>query len=194
MTDWPRYHVIQRVLHWAVAVLVLAMIGVGIVLGTLGFEGAVDAFGFEVTNTLYILHKTGGVLVLGLMVARVMARLRYGKPHYAIPLEHRWQKLTSEWVQAMLYLGLIAMPVLGWAANAAGGYPINFFHWVLPPLMAENDALSVILFRWHAIVGWTLLGLVSVHIAGALYHWFIRKDGVMTRMSMLPSPRLKRDD
>lgn len=189
MSDWPRYHVIQRMLHWAVAVLVLSMIGVGTVLGTLEFEGAVDAFGFEVTNTLYILHKTGGVLVLGLMVARVVARFRYGKPHYAIPLEHRWQKLTSESVQAMLYVGLIAMPALGWAANAAGGYPINFFHWVLPPLMAENDALSVIFFRWHAIVGWALLGLVSVHIAGGLYHWLIRKDGVMTRMSLMPSPR-----
>jgi len=194
MSDWPRYRLIQRLLHWGIALLVLPLIAVGIVLGILGFQGAVDAFGFEATNTLYITHKTGGVLVLGFMAVRIVARLRYGKPRYAIPLENRLQKIASESVHGLMYVALIAMPALGWAANATGGYPINFFHWVLPPLMAENDALSAIFFQWHGIVGWALLGLVSVHIAGALYHWFIRKDGVMTRMSLLPSPRLGEGD
>jgi len=189
MTDWPRYQLTQRLLHWAVALLVLPLIALGIVLGILGFEGAAEAFGFKATNTLYIMHKTGGVLVLGFMVFRIAARLRYGKPDYAIPLENRLQRIASESVHGLMYVALVAMPVLGWAANATGGYPINFFHWVLPPLMAEDKQLSGIFFEWHALVGWALLALVLLHIAGGLYHWLIRKDGVMTRMSLLPSPK-----
>lgn len=189
MTDWPRYRLIQRLLHWGVALVVLPMLAVGSTLGTLGFEGAVDVFGPGVTNTLYVLHKTGGVLLLGLMVVRIVARLKYGRPHYAIPIEHRAQRVLSEAVHGLLYIGLIAMPVLGWAATATGGYPINFFQWVLPPLMGENESLSAVLFQLHGLLGWALIGLLILHISGGLYHWLIRKDGVMTRMSLLRSPR-----
>lgn len=188
MTDWPRYRLIQRLLHWGVALVVLPMLAVGSTLGTLGFEGAVDVFGPGVTNTLYVLHKTGGVLLLGLMAVRIVARLKYGRPHYAIPIEHRAQRVLSEAVHGLLYIGLIAMPVLGWAATATGGYPINFFQWVLPPLMGENESLSAVLFQLHGLLGWALIGLLILHISGGLYHWLIRKDGVMTRMSLLRSP------
>lgn len=189
MTDWPRYRLIQRLLHWGVALVVIPMLAVGSTLGILGFEGAVDVFGPGVTNTLYVLHKTGGVLLLGLMAVRVITRLKYGRPHYAIPIEHRAQRVLSEAVHGLFYIGLIAMPVLGWAATATGGYPINFFQWVLPPLMGENKSLSAVLFQLHGLLGWALIGLLILHISGGLYHWLIRKDGVMTRMSLLRSPR-----
>lgn len=186
MSEWPRYRLIQRLLHWVTAVLIIPTLVLGATLGTLGFEGTVEAFGSQITNTLYVIHKTIGVLLIGLVAIRVIVRLVYGKPHYAIPLGHRWQKITSESVQALLYVGLIAMPLLGWAATATGGYPINFFQWVLPPLLGQNDALAALFFQLHGLFGWAMIGLVSVHIAASLYHWRIRRDGVMTRMSLIP--------
>lgn len=182
---WPRYSLAQRLLHWLIALLVLTTLAIGLTLGTLGFEGTRDAFGMDTTNTLYITHKTIGVLMIGLMALRILLRLVRGKPAYAVPLE-RPQKIASEIVHGLLYLLLVAMPIVGWAATAAGGYPINFFQWVLPPLIGEDDALAGTLFLWHAILGYTILALVLLHVAGACHHWLIRRDGVMKRMSLLP--------
>lgn len=181
---WPRYTLAQRVVHWLVAVLALVTLCIGLTLGYLGFEGARDAFGLAATNALYIAHKTIGVLLLVLMVIRVVLRLRFGKPAYAVALA-RPQKVASGIVHGLLYVLLLAMPVIGWMATAAGGFPINFFHWVLPPLVGENEALSGTLYTWHLVIGLVILALALVHVAGALYHWLIRRDGVMRRMSLL---------
>lgn len=187
-SDWPQYRYIQKILHWAVAGLVIPLVVVGFVLGFLGFEGSVSAFGSVVTNNLYVAHKTGGILILVLMIIRVVARTKFGKPHYAIPLEYKWQKMSSEVVHASLYAVLIVMPVSGWVANATGGYPINFFGWVLPPLLAENAQISSAFFNLHGILGWALAALSIVHISGGIYHWLIRRDGVITRMSLFTTP------
>lgn len=180
----PRYTLAQRVVHWLVALLALLTLAIGLTLGYLRFEGARDAFGMAATNGLYITHKTIGVLLLVLMLVRVVLRLRFGKPGYAVALA-RPQKVASEIVHGLLYVLLLAMPVIGWMATAAGGFPINFFHWVLPPLIGENEALSEALYTWHLVIGLAILALVLVHVAGALYHWLIRRDGVMQRMSLL---------
>ena len=164
--------------------LVLCTLAIGMTLGYLGFEGTRNAFGLAVTNALYIAHKTIGVLLLVLMVVRVALRLTLGKPAYAVPLPGP-QRIASEAVHGLLYLLLLAMPVVGWLANAAGGYPINFFHWELPGLIGRDDALASILVEWHRILGWTILVLVVAHVGAAMVHWRIRRDGVMQRMSLL---------
>ncbi|MDR9433384.1 MAG: cytochrome b [Spiribacter sp.] len=181
MTNWPKYFLIQRILHWSIATLVVITLGIGATLGTLGFNHAVDLFGMATTNTLYVVHKTVGVLMIGLMIVRITARLALGKPAYAVALAPV-QKFASETVHGLFYALLIIMPLIGWAATDAGGYPINFFHWVLPSIVEKDSGFAEVLFQWHAIIGWLLMGLVLVHISGALYHWLIRRDGVMQRM------------
>lgn len=178
-----RYTLPQRLVHWLVAVLVLLAISVGATLGVLGFDGAKERFGSDITNLLYISHKTLGVLLLGLMTLRLVLRLSFGAPPYRIPLPSLNRRL-SRLVHALLYVSLLTMPVLGWAATASGGYPINFFHWELPPLLGKDTALSETLFFWHGVTAWVILGLVGLHVAGALYHWRIRQDEVMHRMSL----------
>lgn len=182
----PRYHVAQRLVHWTVAVLAVITLAIGLTLGALGFEGARDQFGVNATNLLYTSHKTGGVLILGLMVLRIGLRVTLGKPGYAHPLP-MLQRVASEVVHGALYLLLLAMPVLGWLATAAGDFPVEFFHLHLPPLIGTNEALSERLYAWHGAVGWALLGLIVVHVGAALYHWLIRRDGVMQRMSLFRS-------
>lgn len=79
---------------------------------------------------------------------------------------------------------LVAMPVIGWLATAAGGYPVEFFGWTLPGIIGKDQALSESLFFVHGVVGWALLGLIVLHVAGALRHWLVKRDGVMARMSL----------
>ena len=178
-----RYALSHRLLHWIIAILLLFSLSTGMTLGWLGFEGVMDRFGRTTTDWLYTYHKTSGVLILGLMTLRLATRLAFGKPAYAQPLPQP-QKIASTAVHALLYVLLFTMPILGWLATASGDFPVQFFGWNLPGLIGEDQALSETLFQWHERVAWTILLLVLVHIAGAMYHWLVRQDGVMERMSL----------
>jgi len=183
MSEVDRFSLVQRLLHWLLALLVIPALGVGMTLGWLGFEGARDAFGMEVTNALYTGHKTIGVLILALMTLRLVLRLTLGAPP-PVPTLTQFERLASQAVQAAMYLVLLAMPLVGWLATAAGGYPVQFFAWTLPGLIAKDPALSEKLFELHGLLGWALLALLALHIGGALRHWLVKRDGVMRRMSL----------
>ncbi|MCB1778842.1 MAG: cytochrome b [Candidatus Competibacteraceae bacterium] len=183
MTETNRYALIQRLLHWLIALLVLGTLGVGMILGFLGFEGTQETFGKTVTNALYTGHKTFGIMILALMLLRLGFRLALGAPPYQPPLTG-FERVASRAVHDLLYMVLLAQPVLGWLATAAGGYPVQFFAWNLPGLTGKNQALSEMLFSLHEMAGWVIAGLLVLHIGGAMQHWLIKRDSVMTRMSL----------
>lgn len=178
-----RYSFAQRLLHWLVALCVLGSLAVGFALGTLGFEGARDTFGMDATNALYKYHKSFGVLILGLMLLRVVLWVLMGRP--ALPdTMPVLQRLAAVVTHGALYALLIAQPVVGWMATAAGGYPIEFFGWVLPGFLAKDPALSEWLYGLHATLGFAILAVAGLHIAAALHHWRVRRDGIMRRISL----------
>jgi cytochrome b561 len=179
-----RYTLIQRLLHWLIVLLALGLLGVGLTLGNLGYEGAVATFGSDATNLLYTYHKTFGVLLLGLMVLRLLLRVTVGAPPYRQPLP-AWQAAASKVVHRLFYGVLCVIPIVGWLATAAGGFPVQFFGWELPGLIGKNEGLSKTLFELHGWLGWILIGLIVIHVAAALMHWLIQRDGVMERMSLL---------
>jgi cytochrome b561 len=179
----PRYALVQRLLHWLIVVLVLLALIAGGTIGYFGFGGLRDLFGPAGTDLVYTTHKTLGVLILGFMVLRVLARLGLGKPAYAEPLPAP-QRIASQTVHALFYVLLLAMPVLGWLATASGGFPVHLFHIELPGLIGRNKELSEVLFLWHRYVAYALVGLIVLHVAGALYHWRVRRDEVMQRISL----------
>lgn len=179
-----RYTLPQRLTHWAVAVLVLITLFVGLTISWLGYyEGLVAQFGNEITNAIFKYHKTFGVIILALMLIRVGLRLRNGKPEYVAPLP-TFNRIVSQVVHGMLYILLLAMPLLGWLATAAGDYPVQFFDLNLPGFIGIDKDLSKTLFWWHGLLGRVILGLIILHIGGAFYHWLIRRDEVMRRMSL----------
>jgi cytochrome b561 len=177
-----RYNLTQRLLHWLIAVLVFALLAAGLTFWVLGYDGTVRLFGDDTTSLLYKYHKTFGILVLVLMVLRVSLRRASPPPDYDPPLGRR-ERVASRTVHLLLYLLLLGMPIGGWLATAAGGYPVQFFDWNLPGLVGKNEALSERLFLIHGIAGLALIGLLVVHIGAALRHWR-RRDGVMRRISL----------
>ncbi len=184
MIETDRYALVQRLLHWLIAILVLGVLGVGMTLGFLGYDGVKESFGDEVTNALYTYHKTFGVMILALMILRLALRLGLGAPPYRPPLAG-FERVASRAVHDLFYVALLAMPVIGWLATAAGGYPVQFFGWTLPGFIGKDKELSETLFTIHGVIGWVILGLVVLHVAGAMRHWLIKRDGVMARMSLL---------
>ena len=183
MHELDHYIYPHRVLHWLVAAVIVLSLASGAILGTLGFEGAVALVGQGLTNSLYTAHKTLGVGLLLLMTLRIITRLAFVVPDHEPPL-NAFERIVSTSVHHLLYLALIIMPILGWWATAAGGYPVQFFQWTLPSIFSENKGLSEVLYLWHGRLGWAILALIVLHVTGAFYHWLIKRDNVMKRMSL----------
>lgn len=178
-----RYNLVQRWLHWLIAIRVLGALAGGALLWSFGFEGLKATFGIDVTNAIYTYHKTAGVLVLALMLVRLGLRRWLGAPAPHPSLSPALVSVARA-THLAFYGLLILMPVLGWAATAAGGFPVQFFNLTLPGLIWENKALSETLFQLHGIVGLTIAALALLHIAAALRHWLVLKDGVIARIAL----------
>lgn len=183
MQALDRYAYPHRLLHWLVAGAVSLSLASGLTLGFLGFDGAVDLMGQTLTNVLYGSHKTMGVLILLLMILRVVTRLAFVVPDHVPPL-NTFERIVSKSVHHLLYFALIAMPLIGWTATASGGFPVEFFLWELPGVIGKNEQLSELLFMLHEWLGWIILALVVLHVSGAIFHWKIKRDNVMQRMSL----------
>lgn len=178
----PRFTLTQRLLHWLIALFVFGLLAIGFTLWTLGYDGAVANFGNDITNAMYKYHKTFGILVLLLMLGRVALRRLYPAPPYEPPIGGL-ERFVGGTTHLLFYILLIGMPIGGWIATAAGGYPIQFFEFTLPGLVPKDTELSNLAFTLHGIGGLIIVALLVLHIGAALRHWRL-KDNVMTRISL----------
>lgn len=176
-----RYARPLRLIHWIAALIVGAVLMGGLLIGFLGFKGVTDLLGGPGRDFLYQYHKTGGLIILLVMLFRIHLRRRHGKPDYNPPIE-AWEKKISGIVQYALYGALIAMPLLGWFATDALDYPVEFFAWDLPQIIPKNESVGGFLFGAHEWLGWGIVVLLGLHIGGALKHAVIAKDQVLNRI------------
>ncbi len=169
-----RYTLIARVLHWTMALLVIAMIPAGFVLMSLPAGTVQDA--------AFNLHRSAGVLLLALVLVRIGWRLGHPPPPLPAALPAA-QRAIAGVAHLGLYALLLAMPLIGWWATSAYGAPIVVFGlFELPPLVAQDRALSERLFALHGFAGIALALLIAAHAGAALHHHFVRRDGVLRRM------------
>ncbi|MEL1263029.1 cytochrome b [Pseudoxanthomonas putridarboris] len=167
-----------RLLHWLGVLLILAVAGIGLVMVDL-------ERGTDLRKTLYALHKSLGITVLGMAALRVLVRLSTRAP---APLDGpAWQLRLARASHASLYVLMIAVPLSGWLLNSVAGQPLPWFGMVdLPALAAKNADLRKPADTAHVVLFWTLAGLVCVHAAAALHHHWMRGDATLRRM--LPPP------
>jgi cytochrome b561 len=168
------YDPVARALHWLTVLLVLAeyLVGSlmpGIRLGT--------PFVF-----LIRLHLALGSGLLLVVLLRILWRLTHRPP--PPPLLPAWQKRLAAATHFALYLALILMPLAGWASASAHGYPVRVFGILtLPTLVPYRAHIGFRLGDVHAdVLYWILLGLIVVHIGAALYHRYLKRDTVLSRM------------
>lgn len=169
-----RYRAPARLMHWLVALLVLCMIPVGITMGRIESGPLQD--------WLFFLHESAGFLVFVLVLVRAAYRATHPPPPLPASVP-RWQQFAAQTVHIALYVLLIAQPFIGWLGASAYGAQVSIFGlFNLPALLAKNEPLSDRIFAVHDFVGFTIAGLLFIHIGAALMHGFVQKDGVLQRM------------
>ena len=179
---------VSRTLHWAMLVLLAVQIPLGFWMVEV-YEVYAENYGDDTWVMLTSrLHHTLGFALLAFVFVRLSWRVTNPTPALPIALTtyKRWLARTTH---VFLYLLLVIYPLSGWASLSAyeGDFPIFFFGWDsmprLVPQVAEDALFNYEFFatihRWCWRVGGALLGL---HVLGALWHYYIAKDGILQRM------------
>lgn len=174
-TTFPQRHpTVVIVLHWMTVAVVFA----GVVLVLARDEAGAQ----EVKRMLLEQHRSIGLLVLALVALRFASRLW----HWDRLVQHDlpWTlQLVSAAGHIGLYFLMVSTALLGWALTSARDQDASLSGpLTLPPLILPDDDLAETLADWHAISAWLLIGLVAVHAIAALWHHFVRRDGVLRAM------------
>jgi cytochrome b561 len=168
------YGSLARSLHWLVAVLVFVQLGLGLYAAGLPFGLARLQW---VSH-----HKSLGLAVLVLVLVRLAWRIADRPPPLPATMP-RWQRAAASSTHRLLYAALIIAPLAGWLHASASGLSVSWFGWVqVPDLIAKRpewaDALKAVHRASVAVLG----VLVALHVAGALQHALVARDGVVRRM------------
>ncbi|MGH8144226.1 MAG: cytochrome b [Steroidobacteraceae bacterium] len=165
---FTRYSRVMMALHWATAALVVA--------AYLLSEG-----GRHIRVHPPLLHFACGLAVLVLLVPRLIARALGGAPPLQQHGDRRWL-LAARTVHVLLYLLLLAVPIIGWYVASQLGLPAWLFGITLPPLTAAVPGPAGILAQVHQVGGNLILILAGVHALAALWHHFGMRDSTLRRM------------
>jgi cytochrome b561 len=172
-TTHGRYSGVAIALHWLLAVLIVGTFCVGLYMHELPFS--------PTRLKLYNWHKWAGVTILALSALRLLWRLTHRPP--ADPPMPAWQRWAAHGAHWALYALFFLVPLAGWAYSSAAGFPIVVFGVLpLPDFVAPDRALADILKQRHATLAFALAAVVALHIAAALKHHFIDRDGLLDRM------------
>lgn len=168
------YSGVSRLNHWIGAVLFAGLLTVGFIL-------SYDVLPKEEASSVRALHKATGVLMLFFAIWRVSWRIGQGFPPPAAD-RAGWELGLSKVVHYSLLIALIAMPVSGITMSLFSGRPIDMYGvFEIPPIAEVRDIVKP-MRQIHGLAAYALTGLILLHLAGALKHSLIDRDGTLRRM------------
>ncbi len=174
-SDTRRWGALTKLLHWTVALLVIALLGIGLWMIDLPLSPN--------KVRVYALHKSVGITVLALMLVRIAWRAReQARPQmpFAMPA---WERGAARLSHVLLYVALLVMPLSGWVFNSAANFPLQWFGWVsLPALGGPDPELKALARAVHHWTAYTLIALVSLHVLAALKHHLLDRDETLRRI------------
>lgn len=173
-TAISKYSKTAILLHWVIAILVIANIAFAML--TEDLPKSVHEFAMG-------LHLSFGIIILFLAVIRVGWRLSHKPPAKPEGLA-TWERMLAGLVHFLFYALILLLPLSGWVWMSAEGYPINMFGlFDMPSLPVEKSKeLADVMHERHEFLGLTMLGLVGLHLIGALKHQFIERLPFIQRM------------
>lgn len=174
------YGTVTKTFHWLTALLILAVIPLGVVANQLPYETN-EQLAFKAQ--LFSIHKTLGVVIFVVALARIAWALTRRKPGPLHP-ERKAETTLADTVHWLLYASLVAVPLTGWIHHAAtsGFAPILLPIGQSLPLVPKNEALSETFATLHWIWSKIMVAAILLHVAGALKHQFVDKDATLRRM------------
>ncbi len=173
MAQHPQFPIFSRILHWTMAVMIIAMLFIGI-----GMVASLSDY-----HWLISIHKPLGVLILILVAIRLINRLFNPAP----PLPEGMPPLLRFAAHAShiaLYALMFALPLVGWGMLSAARYPIVLYGSLqLPPILPRDAALYAELRTAHTVLAFLLFATFVAHLGAALMHALIFRDGVFPSMA-----------
>lgn len=179
-SDLERYTFVAIILHWFIALIFTAMIGVGFYMKNLG-----DA-DLSLKFSLYQWHKSFGITILLLTILRLGWRLGNSPPE----TPNTTAQKAAKFVHGLLYAMTLLIPLAGWAMVSASPFNIptilfGEFNWPHLPYfssLADKQTAEGLLKLVHRVLAYGTAGLVVGHMAAALHHHFILKDAALAKM------------
>ncbi|MBK7452852.1 MAG: cytochrome b [Anaerolineales bacterium] len=164
-----RYHPIHVVLHWLVAIVTIFLLAVGLLV----FPNTPNSQELQMLG----MHKTAGMFLGLLMVGRLITRFVFKRPAPA-DAGHPLLNLAGKVVHFLLYIGVFAIMFAGGSLSLAYGLD-NILKGIgtIPEDLFIYPQLSA-----HGNISYILIGLIAMHFGAALYHQFIRRDNLLSRM------------
>jgi len=169
-----RFALRSRVLHWLMAPLLLSMLFIGVTM--------VASLGNY--HVLVAVHRPLGIAILVLTIVRLINRRFSTLPAFppTMSRRERWLATASE---RLLYVLMLALPLVGWAMLSAGHYPVVMFGPVhLPPVLPASPGLYAWLRKTHTILAYLLFVTFLAHLGAVLFHTLILRDGLLQRMAL----------
>lgn len=180
-----RYGAVAMALHWLMALLLSALVALGLYMTRLP-----DA-GFDTRKIgLILYHKQLGIVALALFALRLLWRVGNALPQLVEALPD-WQKVMARFVHLCFYALMLALPLTGWLMSSATGIPVSVLGlFTLPDLVPYDERLFHTLVEVHRYLGYALILCMTAHIGAALRHHFLLRDNTLRKM--LPGPDVTR--
>ena len=169
-----RYSGVAIALHWLMALLILGNFCLGLYMADLPLSIQ--------RLHLFNYHKWTGATILAIAALRLLWRLTH-RPPPDLPAP-RWQIRAAHVTHWALYALFFAVPLAGWAYSSASGFQVVVFGVIpLPDFVSKDKALADSLKELHEILAWVLFSLVALHVAAAMKHTLVDRDGLLRRMA-----------
>ena len=175
LTSPDRYSTVAVWLHWLIAFFVIANL-------LLGFYH--DDFGKAAERSIMWWHKSIGLTVLVLTVARLAWRLGHRPPPFD-PVMKPWEIRLASLIHWLFYLMLVLIPLSGWLVASTGRSPTTSWFGLIdvPPLPLRGEEAHELMEEVHEILAKLMIGLIVLHVAGALKHHFEGHKHLIGRMA-----------
>jgi cytochrome b561 len=171
-----RHPALVRILHWGTALTILVSVA------AILFRENVEHQALR--SALLEMHRQLGLLVIIALVARIGYRLVVGLKNHAADIGGAL-RVAASLAHWLMYAVLASVTLLGWLLCNAHAVRLRLLGVLpLPNIIRADSELADSLFDYHVLGVWALLGMVVPHVAAALWHHFVRRDGVL--MAMLP--------
>ena len=159
--------------HWLLALAIVGNFALGVSMHDLPIS--------PTRLRLFNWHKWTGITILALSALRLAWRIGHPPPpDAAMPA---WHRVTAHVVHRAFYVLFFAVPLAGWAYSSAAGFPVVWFGLIpLPDWVPVDKAWADALKATHVVLAFLLALLVLVHVAGALKHQVVDRDGLLHRM------------
>ncbi len=178
--DATHYGTVTKAFHWATALLIFAIISLGMIANKMPFETSAE---LTAKAQLFSWHKTLGVMVFFVALARILWALSQAKPGPLHP-ERKAETFLAETVHWLLYGSLVIAPLTGWIHHAAtsGFAPIWWPFGQSLPLVPKDEVVAHLFGSLHWVLTKVMAAAILLHVAGALKHQFVDRDATLARM------------